>query len=81
VVNEDRIMKKSTLSLIAVALSGSALLPLAGAALAGKAAPVSASVPGEKLDSGLGDLPRYSEWKDKTGKDPMGRSMQYAQKQ
>jgi hypothetical protein len=74
-------MKKSTLSLIAVALAGSALLPLAGTALAGKAAPKATAVVGEKLDSGLGDLPAYSEWKDKTGKDPMGRSVQYAQKQ
>jgi hypothetical protein len=28
---------------------------------------------GQKLDSGLGDLPHYSKWVDKTGKDPLGR--------
>ena len=73
-------MKKTSLNLVAVALASSALLPLGAAALAGKAAPMAPTVVGEKLDSGLGELPHYREWKDKTGKDPMGLSMQYAQK-
>lgn len=29
-------------------------------------------VSGEKLDSGLGDLPHYSQWVDKTGQRPLG---------
>jgi hypothetical protein len=74
-------MKNNTLSLIAVALAGTALLPLASAALSGTSAPTAVDVAGEKLDSGLGELPHYREWKDKTGKDPMGRAMQLAQKQ
>ena len=28
-------------------------------------------VSGEKVDSGLGDLPHYSKWADPTGKNPM----------
>lgn len=28
-------------------------------------------VAGQKLDSGLGDLPHYSQWADKTGKTPL----------
>ncbi|MBL8325369.1 MAG: hypothetical protein JNJ89_10480 [Rubrivivax sp.] len=28
-------------------------------------------VPGEKLDSGLGELPHYSQWVDKTGRQPV----------
>jgi hypothetical protein len=27
---------------------------------------------GEKLDSGLGDLPHYSKWEDRSGRRPMG---------
>ena len=33
-------------------------------------APVN-KVSGEKVDSGLGDLPHYSKWADPTGKNPM----------
>lgn len=29
-------------------------------------------VPGQKLDSGLGALPHYSQWTDRTGRDPLG---------
>lgn len=32
------------------------------------------AVQGEKQDSGLGELPHYSQWADKTGKDPMRAS-------
>lgn len=32
------------------------------------------AVLGEKQDSGLGELPHYSQWADKTGKDPMRAS-------
>ena len=31
-----------------------------------------ASMVGQKLDSGLGDLPHYRYWTDKTGKTPLG---------
>jgi hypothetical protein len=31
-----------------------------------------ASTTGQKVDSGLGDLPHYSQWVDKTGRNPMG---------
>lgn len=30
-----------------------------------------AFVPGQKLDSGLGDLPHYTKWADPTGRQPM----------
>jgi hypothetical protein len=29
-------------------------------------------VSGQKLDNGLGSLPHYSKWLDKSGRDPMG---------
>ena len=32
-----------------------------------------ADVAGQKLDSGLGQLPHYRLWVDKTGRDPLGR--------
>jgi hypothetical protein len=31
-----------------------------------------ASIAGQKIDSGLGGLPHYSQWVDKTGRSPMG---------
>jgi len=30
---------------------------------------------GQKIDSGLGDLPHYSQWVDKTGRSPLGRDL------
>jgi hypothetical protein len=30
------------------------------------------AVLGESQDSGLGELPHYSRWVDKSGKDPLG---------
>jgi hypothetical protein len=53
---------------LVVALSAAVLALAAGPALPGPAA----SVAGEKLDSGLGDLPHYSTWADPTGRNPMG---------
>jgi hypothetical protein len=42
-------------------------------ALAADASSAMAQLPGQKIDSGLGDLPHYSQWADPTGKDPMRR--------
>jgi hypothetical protein len=53
-------------SKITIALGAAALL--ATAVL--HAAPVAVS--GQKIDSGLGGLPPYSQWLDKSGRDPMG---------
>jgi hypothetical protein len=36
---------------------------------------VSSAVAGQKLDSGLGELPHYRLWADKSGKNPMGKPM------
>ena len=49
-------------------------------AAAAFAADKSASVPvlGEKLDSGLGDLPHYRDWSDKTGKNVVGKQSKQA---
>jgi hypothetical protein len=47
-----------------------AVLMAAGAAFA--AGPISKPVAGAKIDNGLGDLPHYRHWVDKTGKDPLG---------
>ena len=43
-------------------------------ALAGDALATSAQVPGQKIDSGLGELPHYSQWTDPTGKNPLRRT-------
>ena len=39
----------------------------------------SVQVAGEKLDSGLGDLPHYRDWADKTGKNVMRKQAKKAQ--
>jgi hypothetical protein len=53
---------------ITTALSAAALF---GTVLLSHAAPQGA-VAGQKLDSGLGSLPHYSQWIDKSGADPIG---------
>lgn len=42
--------------------------------LAGEAVATTAQVPGQKIDSGLGELPHYSQWADPTGKNPLRRT-------
>ena len=39
-------------------------------AVASERASAPVQVAGEKVDSGLGDLPHYSQWTDPTGKNP-----------
>ena len=53
----------------AITLSG--LLPLDDDK---SALPVDMVVLGESLDDGLGELPHYAQWKDPTGRDPLGRA-------
>ena len=53
---------------LCVSLSAAVLILVAGPALSGPAA----FVAGQKLDSGLGDLPHYSTWADPSGRNPMG---------
>jgi hypothetical protein len=53
---------------LACALSAFAMSVAFGAAHAQD----EASTPAQKIDSGLGDLPQYSQWVDKTGRNPMG---------
>ena len=55
-------------SKITIALGTAALL---ATAVLAHAAPL-AAVSGQKIDSGLGGLPHYSQWLDKSGRDPMG---------
>lgn len=64
-------MNKFTALSVAAALAASfvSLGPVAVAAERG-AAPAH-KVSGEKVDSGLGDLPHYSKWADPTGKNPV----------
>ena len=52
--------------LIVSAACAATTLFAASALAADKPAPVRLS--GEKIDSGLGDLPHYRDWSDKTGK-------------
>jgi hypothetical protein len=51
-----------------ISLCAAVLSVAAGPALCG----TDASVAGQKLDSGLGDLPHHSKWVDPTGRYPMG---------
>lgn len=56
--------------LMIVALASA--LPLqATTALATDAASASATLAGQKIDSGLGDLPHYRLWADPSGKSPI----------
>lgn len=60
-------MNKITALTFAVSLAAS----LASTnALAAERAAAPVQVAGEKVDSGLGDLPHYSKWADPTGKNP-----------
>jgi hypothetical protein len=54
-----------------IALASFAAL-LAGSLIGGQvvAADASAAVNGQKIDSGLGELPHYRFWTDKSGKNP-----------
>jgi hypothetical protein len=63
---------KALSATVFAAILGATLLVPAGAAPADSAWS-SAQVPGEKIDSGLGDLPHYRDWKDPTGKAPLGK--------
>lgn len=53
---------------LCLTLSAAAVLLAAGPALSGP----DTAVPGQKIDSGLGELPHYSKWADPSGRHPMG---------
>ena len=65
-------MKALWVTVLASALGAAMLVP-AGAASADTSSAPTVQVQGEKLDSGLGDLPHYRDWKDPTGKAPLGK--------
>lgn len=50
------------------AVSAAVLLLTAGPAVSGP----DSAVPGQKVDSGLGELPHYSKWIDRSGRQPLG---------
>ena len=54
---------------LVAAMAGLASTPT----LAADASSATAQLPGQKIDSGLGDLPHYSQWADPTGKNPLHR--------
>ena len=57
------------------------LLASMGAARAADAVSAAASPAGQKLDSGLGELPHYSQWADPTGKAPARGALRAASHQ
>jgi hypothetical protein len=65
---KEHLMSKLTGMTFAASVAA-ALLGYAAHAHAADAAPAS-HVAGQKLDSGLGELPHYSRWTDPTGKTP-----------
>jgi hypothetical protein len=60
-------MKRVTALSMMAALAASVCV-LSSAAMAADSGPATPQVVGEKLDSGLGDLPHYRHWADPTGK-------------
>ena len=60
-------MRKATALSVLVALAASVCV-LSGAAVAADNKLATPQVVGEKLDSGLGELPHYRHWADPTGK-------------
>ena len=65
-------MKALWIPVLASAL-GAVMLVHAGAAPADTAPAPTVQVQGDKIDSGLGELPHYRDWKDPTGKAPLGK--------
>lgn len=63
-------MNKFTALSVAAALAVSFVSLGSVAVAADRAAAPAHKVSGEKIDSGLGDLPHYSKWADPTGKNP-----------
>lgn len=66
-------MNKLTSRSMATALLASIVVLAASPAAAADTASA-AQVVGQKIDSGLGDLPHYSQWADPTGKSPLRRA-------
>ena len=62
-------MKNFTALTVAASLAAS-VFSVSPLAVAAESASAPLQVAGEKVDSGLGDLPHYSKWADPTGKNP-----------
>ena len=65
-------MTASRFAIVPIAIAACVALQALPAA-AGEAAP-RAEAAGQKLDSGLGELPHYRHWADPTGKAPLART-------
>lgn len=65
-------MTKTHFTVLTAALFGLCAGPALAGAAADSAAPAS-SVAGQKLDSGLDDLPHYRLWADASGRAPLAR--------
>lgn len=63
-------MNKFTALTVAATLAAS-LASMATVAVSAERAAAPVRVTGEKVDSGLGGLPHYSQWADPTGKNPV----------
>jgi hypothetical protein len=62
---------KKLVALSIVASLAASICALAAPAVAGETVSPPVRVHGEKLDSGLGDLPHYSTWADPSGRNPL----------
>lgn len=65
--------KFTSLSMATALVAALGTLCSTGAA-AGDAASAAVVLPAQKIDSGLGELPHYSQWADPTGKNPLRRA-------
>jgi hypothetical protein len=69
-------MTRFTTLIVSAACAATTLF--AAAALAAEK-PTPVQVSGEKLDSGLGDLPHYRDWADKSGKNVVRKQTKQAE--
>jgi hypothetical protein len=65
------LMKKLITNSVAASVAVAMCVLLGAGAVSADVVAGPVHVTGEKLDSGLGDLPHYSKWADPTGKNPL----------
>jgi hypothetical protein len=65
---EQIVMKRFAIVALAAVLASTLIAGQAGAA---DAASAKNQVLGQKIDSGLGELPHYRDWADKSGRNPL----------
>ncbi len=60
---------------VLLCLAATSAMLFQASAFAADPTPAAAATVGQKLDSGLGDLPHYRDWADPTGKAPLAAKL------